>query len=92
MAAKRYVGVVFLLFCSCVSLYSLVISKLMPDTGNYFLDAIKYDWYVCAFTLVFVLIRRYYCFLCLHVAQIADVSVLVLRTPVLFAERIVVAA
>jgi len=30
-----------------ISMYALVVSKFMPDTGNHILDAIKYDWYYC---------------------------------------------
>jgi hypothetical protein len=33
----------FLLYL--ISMYAIVVSKLMPDTGNYYLDAIKHDWY-----------------------------------------------
>ena len=31
--------------CYLISMYALVVSKFMPDTGNKWLDAIKYDWY-----------------------------------------------
>eukprot|EP00386_Alphamonas_edax_P011332 GDKI01035959.1.p1 GENE.GDKI01035959.1~~GDKI01035959.1.p1 ORF type:complete len:108 (+),score=19.66 GDKI01035959.1:103-426(+) len=39
------VGLAYLLFVA--SMYCLIISKFMPDTGNFVLDSIKRDWYYC---------------------------------------------
>ena len=37
---------VLIIFC-VGALYAIVLSKLMPDTGHWLLDAIKHDHYYC---------------------------------------------
>lgn len=48
---RNYWGGMLLVAASYIffvlSIYALVVSKLLPDTGNPILDAIKYDWYYC---------------------------------------------
>lgn len=44
---RAYILIVFAITCTIIFLYASFLSKLVPDTGIFVLDFVKYDYYYC---------------------------------------------